>query len=176
MVLNWIPSNNASSTGQIAKRIARINGNTPNISTGFSPVNVLPSNALTTTFGTPLDNIVYRFNVATNCTIGQPVSNTFEMVKFGCVPISFEVKKNTELYCQVNHTQYVNIDGVTYSDAVGDIENVEFSLYAANGTTLLQGPTIGIVSSPGFSQFNSSIVFSGLNPNTAYCKWNTIKK
>lgn len=168
MILNWIPSNNLFSTGQVAKRVAKVNGNTPILSTGFSPTNPLIPSASTTTFTSPLDNIVYRFNVGTLCVIGNPTSNIFEMIQFGCVPISFEIRGLTQLYCQVDHKQHTTVDGVNFSNPVGDIENVEFSLYNSTGLTLLQGPTMGTFNGGIFGQSFSSIVFNGLTPSTTY--------
>ena len=46
------------------------------ISAGFSPVNDLPTSAVTTVSPALLDNVVYQFKVETLCTVNGPTVNS----------------------------------------------------------------------------------------------------
>lgn len=164
--LNWTPANNGASSGQTIKRVAKINGTTPNITTEFTPPNILSNSQSTATHNNALSNIIYRYSVETQCSAGNNISTITEGLKFVCVPITFEVRNTTQLYCEVLHGIHSIIDGVNFLLPISNIEAVEFSLYNSSNTTLIQGPVIGTVNTTLFE--NSSVLFSTLSAGINY--------
>lgn len=150
--LNWTPNIDGNVTGQRAyKRQKSVGGSY--ITTGFLPANDLTNSANTTTAQSLLDNTVYEFQIANLCTVGGPVFNSNgvqEGITFAC--IAFTSTSNTNTAITVN-----------YSGLPVDITKVEFTLFAADGTTIVQAATTNVVSGNATTK-----TYSGLTASTAY--------
>lgn len=170
--LQWIPANNANATGQRMSAIAKVNGTLPNMTSGFSPANIMGKAVGSASFTTPNVNLVYRFMVETICTTGGPTPNNNgikEGIQFACIPHDAKAMDSTNVTynARVFKNLYTFVDDVSYPTGISSISGVEFSLYLPDNITRIQGPFPGTISGTGINEVYQYI-FQGLTPNTPY--------
>ena len=172
--LSWTPApTNANSIGQRAKAIARVNGSVPNMTAVFIPANNMGVAVSSAIFRTSNFNIAYRFMVENICSSGGPMANTNgirEGIVFTCIPPTVKAgdTTSTTYTARILKGAYTQIDGVNYPNSYSDIEAVEFSLYDATNSTLIQGPIlVNTITGTGTSE-SFEHTFTGLTGSTSY--------
>ena len=172
IILTWVPGG-GTIVNQRALRIAKANGDTPNITTGFNPTNDLNVAANTTTAENLNTNTVYRFMVKSLCNEGEPFNNTngvIEGIVFECLDSEDDVTINyntagltktaTITIDLPNHTP---IDGGSTITNYTDIKKVELSIYnAANNAVVKTAVEV--------TQANGTVIhsFTGLGASVTY--------
>lgn len=172
--LSWTPAPaNANSIGQRAKAIARVNGAVPNMTAVFIPANNMGVAVSSAIFRTSNSNIAYRFMVENICSSGGPMANTNgirEGIVFACIPPTVKAgdTTGTTYTARILKGAYTQIDGINYPNSYSDIEAVEFSLYDATNSTLIQGPIlVNTITGTGTSE-SFEHTFTGLTESTSY--------
>ena len=147
--LTWTPNINPGVSNQQAEYRQKSVGGAF-LSTGFSPANPLSTSANTASITGLLDNTIYEFRISNFCIEGRTYHSNVEAIKFTC-PILSEVHGSSYIVA-------------TASGLSPDIYKVRFTLYASDGTTILQGP----IAVSTFSSGSCDNTFSGLTSETSY--------
>lgn len=169
--LSWTPGS-ATTAGQRVSAIAKVNGATPNMLTGFAPANDMPSAQSSAVFTTNNFNIIYRFKVENLCDNGSVIPNTNgikEQIVFNCIPIDVKAGDATDVSytARILKGAYTFIDGTAYPNSISNIEGVEFSLHNSTNGALIQGPVAGTLVGSGSSEAFEH-TFNSLSPGTSY--------
>ena len=148
IVLNWTPTNNATSTGQQVQR--KVAGTT----TWATLATVGPAIA-TYTDTTAVNNVLYDYRIVNICSVGGSGGSAVTQANSILCPSATVTNPQTST---------ANTLVISFPTLTGAISYDSIQLFASNGTTSVQGP----FDISGFGQGAGTHTFSGLSYSTSY--------